>query len=602
MYTTQPYQQYPPAAANNPYADNPKLIKQVFTRPSAIGVIVSLGVILTVMLYQFISLISSYSSVNSALNSFGSSAAAQASKAALQMTFGITTAIYVIIVAVYLLPFIGFIIMYSKSKNLSDSSSPRAGITLNQVFAIISLTMISLLTLIVVFCLFIFAAANQQLQSSSRYYSSYASVGVGIGIFIMFLMLAFCVVMIIWSASAIRACSSMKKTLDGQGLFTNGIAPFRVCTIISVIILGLSFIFSIMGMFNAANLANTLSGGSSNAITQSINSSFSLNTVISFISSIAVIMLNIFLFAFASAYNKAVNASHYSIAYNGTNIYTADASNATAYYQSTYQGPQNNMSNPPYNVQNTQPVNTYYATHQQNINNNPQIAANSAAQINLNKNSAQSNTNVQPQTTEAVCSACGAKNKADSLFCQNCGRTLTPVQTQQATTNSTPQINLNKTPVQSNTNVQPQTTEAICSACGAKNKADSMFCQNCGNNLKAVKATQTAAESNAQINLGKTPVQSNTNVQPQSTETVCSACGAKNKSDSLFCQNCGNNLKAVKATQTAAESNAQINLGKTTVQSNTNVQPQTTETICSACGAKNKADSLFCQNCGTRLK
>lgn len=464
MYTNQPYQQYPPAAVNNPYADNPKLLKQVFTRPSAIGVIVSLGVILTVMLYQFINFISSYASVNNMINSFGSSSAAQAQIAALQMTFGITIAIYVIIIAVYLLPFIGFIIMYSKSKNLSDSSSPRAGITLNQVFAIISLTMISLLTLFVVFCLFIFSAANQQLQSSSSYYSSFASAGVGMGIFIMFLMLAFCVVMIIWSASAIRACSSMKRTLDGQGLFTNGIAPFRVCTIISVIILVLSFIFSIMGMFNTATPPNVMTGGSSDQIIQSVTSSFSLNTVISIISSIAVIMLNIFLFAFASAYNKAVNASHYSIAYNGTNIYTANASNATAYYQSTYQSPQDNMSNPPYNVQNSQQINTYYA--------NPQPTASQNNQLNLNKPPVQNTPDSQPQSTENICSACGAKNKADNLFCQNCGNSLKSVKAPQS--NNT--INLDKAPVQN--------TETICSACGAKNKADSLFCQNCGTRLR----------------------------------------------------------------------------------------------------------------------
>lgn len=517
MYTNQPYQQYPPAAANNPYADNPKLLKQVFTRPSAIGVIVSLGVILTVMLYQFISFISSYASINNSLNSFGSYASSQV--AAVRMTFGMVIAIYVIVIAVYLLPFIGFIIMYSKSKNLSDSSSPRAGITLNQVFATISLTMTSLLTLFVVFGLFIFISANMELQSSSRYYSSSSANNFGTGLFVMFLLLAFCVVMIIWSSNAIRSCSAMKRTLDGQGLFINGITPFCVCTIISVIILGLLLVLNIIGVFGTAVIANS----SSDQIIRSLSSSFSLNTIISFISSIAVIMLNIFLFAFASAYKKAVNASHYSIAYNGTNIYTANTSNATAYYQSTYQGPQDNMSNPPYNVQNSQQINTYYA--------NPQPTANQNNQLNLNKTPVQNTPNIQPQSTENVCSACGAKNKADSLFCQNCGSVLKSAQAQQSANNSNTPINLNKNTAQNNLSNQPQSTENICSACGAKNKADSLFCQNCGNSLKSAQAQQ----SNAQINLTKAPV--------QSTETICSACGAKNKADSLFCQNCGTRLR-----------------------------------------------------------
>ncbi|MGN1458024.1 MAG: hypothetical protein ACI4XP_08735, partial [Acutalibacteraceae bacterium] len=416
MYTNQPYQQYPPAAATNPYADNPKLIKQVFTRPSAIGVIVSLGVILTILLYNFIDLISKSASINSALGSLGAYSSAQASIAAVKTAFGITIAIYIVVIAVYLLPFIGFIIMYSKSRNSSDSSSPRAGITLNQVFAIIATIMTSLLTLLLVICFLIFLAAYAQVQSSSSYYSSYyySSGNVGMVYFVMFLLLAYCVIMILWSASAIRACSSMKKTLNGQGLFAGGITPFRVCTIISVIVLGLSLIFSIIGMFNTAAITNS----SSNPIVQSISSSISVNTVISFISSIAVIMLHIFLFAFASAYKKAINASHYSIAYNGTNIYTADASNATAYYQSTYQGPQDNMSNPPYNVQNTTPVIPYYANPQQNINPNPQPTASSNNQLNLNKTPMQNTTNNQPQVTEVICSACGAKNKPESTFCQ----------------------------------------------------------------------------------------------------------------------------------------------------------------------------------------
>lgn len=465
MYTNQPYQQYPPAAANNPYADNPKLLKQVFTRPSAIGVIVSLGVILTIMLYQFISFISHYASVNDTLKSFGSSSTVQAQIAALQMVFNIMIAVYVIIIVVYLLPFIGFIIMYSKSRNLSDSSSPKAGITLNQVFAIISLIVASLLTLFVVFCLFIFSAANQQLQSSSRYYSSSSSASFGMATFVMFLMLAFCVVMIIWAASAIRACSAMKRTLDGQGLFINGINSFRVCTIISVIILCLSFIFSIMGMFNLTALTNTLSGGSSNRITQSLNSSFSLDTIISIISSIAVIMLNIFLFVFASAYKKAINASRYSISYSGTNIYTANTSNATAYYQSTYQSPQDNMSNPPYNVQNSQPVNNYYAPTPQNNND-----------LNLEKNPTQTGINTSAQESEIICSSCGTKNKSGYMFCQNCGNDLKSSATSQQYNNSDHQLNLDK-PV-------ADSTQIICQSCGEKNKNSNMFCQNCGTRLK----------------------------------------------------------------------------------------------------------------------
>ena len=507
MYTNQPYQQYPPAAANNPYADNPKLIKQVFTRPSVIGIIVTLGIAITVMLYNCINTISNYMSQRELLDSFSYYSSGISST--MDVTFGITIAIVIAIIIVYLLPFIGFIIMYSKSKNLSDTSSPKAGITLNFVFSIISIIFSSLLTLFVGFIFLILIASASMLSSSSDYFDSYyyAIGNVTLVYVMMFILFAFSIIMILWSVGAVKTCSSMKRTYNGRGLFLGGTGLFRVCTMISIIIVTISTVISIINLFGSSAMTNS----TSNPLVQSAGSAITLNNIISLISSISSILLYIFLFAFVSAYKKAVNASKNSIFYNGTNIYTADVSNATAYYQSTYQGPQDNMANPPYNVQNSQPANQYPTNPQSNANN----------QLNLNK--------PEPPV----------------VFASGNTPTQNTVQPTQPTANTYNQLNLNK-PTQPTAPVvpQPQSTEVICSACGTKNKPESLFCQSCGNSLKAVKATQPTADTNAQINFNK-PTQPTAPVVPQtqSTEVICSACGAKNKANSLFCQNCGTRLK-----------------------------------------------------------
>ena len=578
MYTNQPYQQYPPVVVNNQYADNPRLVKSTFARPSVIGMIVSLGIMLAVMVYSLISTISGGASITNGLSSsYYTSRAASVT----QMVIVWTVIIQIIVMAVYFLPFIGLIIMYSKSRNTSDFSSPKAGITLNFTFAIIFTVISSIMTLIMCFfaSTIIAALPSAIIGSHNNYYSSsldqLATNILNMMYLITFLMIAYCVVMVIWSSSAIALCSSMKKTLKGEGLFTGGATPLCVCSILSMGIVVALFVIVLI-MINSIPGSQYVTGNSS-----VISATVTYN-IPSLISALAMFMFNIFLIVFATSYKKIIkNAS-----------IGQSASSSAAYYQSTYQGVSDNNSNPPYNVQDSQTAFTYYSKPQQNINNNPQPTSDSNAQLNLNKPVQPTNVVAQTQNDGIICPVCSTKNKVGNMFCQDCGNNLKTVKASRPNTESDKQLNLNKTPQPNDINTQAQGAEVTCPACGTKNKVSNMFCQGCGNNLKTVKAPQpnVNTESNTQLNLNKPVQPTNVVAQTQSDGIICPVCSTKNKVSNMFCQSCGNNLKAV----TPPQPDSTINLDKPPVQ--------ITENICSACGTKNKPDSLFCQNCGTKLK
>lgn len=108
------------------------------------------------------------------------------------------------------------------------------------------------------------------------------------------------------------------------------------------------------------------------------------------------------------------------------------------------------------------------------------------------------------------CSKCGAKGKPAALFCNKCGsplrrttkqirqpeKTVTvPVETQkpldrptaQETIRSTPPAPVPVKPVIMPTAPpmpQAQPTIKFCTACGAKNPGDNLFCGKCGNRLR----------------------------------------------------------------------------------------------------------------------
>lgn len=93
----------------------------------------------------------------------------------------------------------------------------------------------------------------------------------------------------------------------------------------------------------------------------------------------------------------------------------------------------------------------------------------------------------------------------------------------------------------------------VCPACGTQNPGSSVFCYNCGTNLR--QAAQ-AAPADAR---------------------VCRQCGAPNAPDDLFCVSCGSKFPEEVVSAPVAG------------------------IVCAACGAQNADDAVFCTSCGQHL-
>ena len=335
----------------NPYDDNQKFLKQVFSKPFVLGIVILLGVILAVNVYNLINTFLSPTLLDSTLAQsnpelYNNLQGLQSLSTSQIISQGIS-------IVLYLLPFIGFLLLYTRSRNPDDSSSIRTGITMIKAFSIIMLVFMSLLTVLCVILVFMLSFIIENAGGTGS-----PAVSTAVAVISLIIILPILALYFLWIISAIRLCSSAQKAIDGQPLTSKGALPVGVLSIISACIMGLSAISSL----------------------SSIISSFSFSYVISLISALAMTILNILIAVLAFAYRKAVNDANYSIAYSGANRYTGNVSNSTAYYQSTYQDPYADTSNPPQNTQ-----------------------------------------NYQQQSFPTICPFCGANVSPDDKFCNNCG-------------------------------------------------------------------------------------------------------------------------------------------------------------------------------------
>lgn len=448
MYNQQPqFDINNPYANNNPYNDNLKFLKQIFARPYTVGIIVSLGVILAVMVYNLINSIMNQTAVLSLYEQFSMYDYSSDLNNLINTVSVINIIIQLIPVVVYLLPFIGFMLIYIKSKNSDDSSSPKAGITMITAFSIISIIAISLLSLIILFCLIIFgfAAATVNSYSSSSYYSSTSNLNlVGTVVLILFIVFAILVCYLLWSINGLRFSLTAKRAIKGMPLEYNGTKAFGILSILNVIFAGVLILFIVINLFLVSST--------------SILSTLLISYIPYFISYAAQIALNIFLAMLAFSYKKAVNSANYSISFSGANRYTGNISNATAYYQSTYQDPNANTANPPSNFQNyQQPTYPQQPQQPQNFNQQPQ---------NFNPPVAAAVVPPVIKKSDTInCTSCGAENDANVKFCISCGASLN----QQFNTLNEEKV-LNQ--------------GLVCPTCSSPISNNDLFCTKCGTRLK----------------------------------------------------------------------------------------------------------------------
>ena len=274
-----------------------------------------------------------------------------------------------------LLTAIAFIILFAKSRNTSENSSPIAGATILHVLAVISLifTIIGAVAgiLVYVFVFIVGVSAVNNIASSNSSYSAYSQSMTGGVVAIMVILgvilLAYVFISIFYAVSCKNFYRSVKRSMTTPELENKGAAPYGVFNIIMAV-------FSVIYMIAYMVMAPSAAG-------------------IIFVSSIVTILINIFTAIMALGYNRYINRQKVGI---NTAPYGAAPMNGA---------PMNAAPAAPYNMPD-------YAAPQQ------QTPVYGAPVPPANEQPAPA----QPQAM--YCPNCGARTEPGAPFCPNCGTKL----------------------------------------------------------------------------------------------------------------------------------------------------------------------------------
>jgi hypothetical protein len=154
------------------------------------------------------------------------------------------------------------------------------------------------------------------------------------------------------------------------------------------------------------------------------------------------------------------------------------------------------------------------------------------------------------------CAGCGYANRVGLSFCEECGQAL--IEESLETVPAANLLSSLETEIVTGTKDSLQSPDRICAGCGASNRDDVHFCEECGQSLAAEPAVMIAAGA----------------------ETLsCPACGLTNRSGISFCEECGQSLTVELEVTIAAAGTVS----------------------CPACGLANRSGISFCEECGQAL-
>ena len=246
----------------NPYAANLAAVKNCLSRPKVLvlGIlyIVSavLGVIYTLLINANTNLIAQ--TVFSYLESYGiSMGSANDAIGSLNSNISASTIMSAAVSAIITLLFAaGFILMYVKSRNLSPESSPKSGVTILYVFAVISLvlTILGVIGAVIVVLLFSYlfiAQTSGSGSSESVVQSLETTYGVTSGAITAVLIILGVIVLLaiayalFIAINRVRFYGSVRNSMQSIELENKGASPYGAACVINAIFTA----FSITGMF-----------------------------------------------------------------------------------------------------------------------------------------------------------------------------------------------------------------------------------------------------------------------------------------------------------------------------------------------------------------
>ena len=357
----------------NPYGSNLSIVKGFFKsgKVLTIGILYIVSVVLTIIMNTTTSINVIIKQIIDFCNKNNIDVPEEARQALLNSTGASSAYTIGSIIGASIIPVlsaIAFFIMFAKSRNASEDSSPIAGITIMHVLAIISL----ILTIIGVVVIFIFyiigfiaAMAATKQYSSSHSYGSSVTGGVTVLLVLAgIILVAYAFITIFYAVSCKNFYRSAKRSITTSDLENKGAVPYGVFNIILAVFSFISLIISLV--------------------------SFSRFTGAGIIicSNVVTILLQIFTAIFALSYNKYINNQK-----NGVN---------TIPYGGAPYNPAPAQAAPPYNTPNYDYANPQ---SQAPYTDNPEPVS-------------------APRPQAMFCPICGAKTEPDAPFCPNCGKKL----------------------------------------------------------------------------------------------------------------------------------------------------------------------------------
>ena len=219
----------------NPYGGNLSIVKGYFRSGKilTLGILYIISVVLTFILTASVSYTAILYRLVEFLSKSGISVPNQiifillSSSASTAIGTAIGSSIIPIITAV------AFIILFAKSRNASENSSPIAGATILHVLAVISLvfTIIGVVAISIIYIV-VFAAA---VTAVNRYASSYTGGAVAILIFLGVIVAVYAFISIFYAVSCKNFYRSVKRSMTTSELESKGAVPYGVFSIISAV-------------------------------------------------------------------------------------------------------------------------------------------------------------------------------------------------------------------------------------------------------------------------------------------------------------------------------------------------------------------------------
>lgn len=346
----------------NPYGSNLSIVKGYFRsgKVLTLGILSIVSVIANILMATSISYDALIYQLMSILSRQGVSIPPQARQAL--MSASTSTIVSVVLSSIFpILTAIAFILIFAKSRNSSEESSPIGGITILHVLAVISFvfTIIGVVLLGILYAIIFFAAVF----TVDYYASDYTGSAVAVMIIVGIIYLIYAIISIIYAASYKNFYRSAKRSITTPNLENKGAVAYGVFSIILAILTLFSMVYGII-MFRA-----------------------SAGIVI--LAYVLQMLVYIFTAIVAIGYGKYINRQKNEIntvPYGGAAF--TPAPEPTPMY------------------------NTPFYTQQQNTpyNNAPRYEENANAN--------------EPQPQAQFCPNCGAKTEPGAPFCPNCGTKL----------------------------------------------------------------------------------------------------------------------------------------------------------------------------------